>query len=359
MAELEKLMRDLSNADGVPGFEKEVRAKMNDYLAPLSDEIVKDRLGGILGKKTGDANGPRVLVAGHMDEVGFMVTSITKGGFLRFQPLGGWFAPVMQAHRVKVKTRKGDYVGLIGGVKPPHLLTPAEREKVLPISEMFIDIGASSKEEAEEMGVRPGDAIVPMAEFFTMRGGDLWAGKALDNRAGCALAIDVLQKLQGQQHPNTVYAGATVQEEVGLRGATTAAHLVQPDIAFALDVGLAVDTPGFEPDRVTNHIGDGPLLFVYDATMVPHVGLRDLVLDTAEELGIPVQYESMPGGGTDAGRFHSNGIGCPSRVIGFATRYIHTHTAVMARRDFELASQLLTAVIQKLDAKTVEELFEA
>jgi putative aminopeptidase FrvX len=355
MDELERLIKDLSEADGLPGFEREVRAKMRDYLAPLSEEIVKDRLGGILGKKTGAADGPKILVAGHLDEVGFMVTFVTKNGFLRFQPLGGWWPQVMLAQRVKIKTREGEHIGIIGS-KAPHVLTAEERNKVVPIKEMFIDIGASSREEVEEMGIRPGDPIVPLSSFFTMKEGELWAGKALDNRAGCALAVAVLSQLQNEEHPNIVYGGATVQEEVGIRGGQTLAHLVQPDIAFAFDVGLAYDTPGFEDYQASCSVGEGPLMMIYDATMVPHTGLRNLVMDTAEELDIPLQVDALAGGGTDAGKFHLSGNGVPSVVIGFATRYIHSHTAVLSRADFENAAQLMAAVIKKLDRQTVDEL---
>lgn len=355
MSDIVKMMKELTEVDGVPGFEREVRAKMNDYLAPLSDEIVRDRLGGILGKKVGQADGPKVLVAGHLDEVGWMVTYITKKGFLKFQQLGGWWPNVMLSQKVRIKTRKGDYIGIIGS-KAPHVLTPEERNKVVPMKEMFIDIGARDREHAEEMGIRPGDAIIPVSEFFEMRGGELWAAKALDNRAGCGVAVEVLRQLQNEDHPNVVYSGATVQEEVGTRGAQIMGALVQPDIAFAIDVGLAYDTPGFEVYPASCNLDEGPLMMIFDASMVPHVGLRNLVMDTAEELGIKLQTDALAGGGTDAAKFHLSGIGCPSIVIGFATRYIHSHTAVMSRKDFEQAAQLVTAVIKKLDKKTVEEL---
>lgn len=355
MDELTKMLKELTELDGVPGFEKEVRMKMNEYLTPLSDEIVRDRLGGIVGKKVGQSNGPTVLLAGHLDEVGWMVSSISDKGFLRFHPLGGWSPSVMLAQRVKVKTHKGDYIGVIGS-KPPHTLTAEERNKVVQIKDMFIDIGARNKAEVEEMGIRLGDPITPVSEFTTMRNGELWVGKALDNRAGCALAVEVLKRLQGEEHPNVVYSGATVQEEVGTRGAATLANLVKPDIAFALDVGLSYDTPGAESPNNSVSMGDGPLIFLYDTTMIPHVGLRNLVIDTAKEIGINLQVDVLTGGGTDAAKFHLSGSGCPSIALGFAPRYIHSHTAIMSRSDFEQAATLVTAVIKKLDHKTVEEI---
>ncbi|WP_046226644.1 M42 family metallopeptidase [Paenibacillus dauci] len=356
MDEMTQMMKELTETDGVSGFERSVRDKMAGYLEPLSDEILKDRLGSIVGKKTGNEGGPKVLIAGHLDEIGFLVTGITSKGFLKFQQLGGWWPHSVMSQRVKVKTRKGDYIGIVGS-KPPHILEAAEREKVVPLKNMYIDIGARDAEDAKVMGVRPGDWIVPVSEFTTMRDDELWVGKALDNRAGCALAVEVMKRLQEQQHPNVLYAGATVQEEVGLRGATTISNLVEPDIAFALDVGVASDMPGQESQPSQTSVGEGPLMLLFDASMIPHNGLRDLVMDTAEELNIPLQVDAIPGGGTDGGKFHISGKGCPTLSFGFPTRYIHTHNAIMAKKDFDQAATLLTAVIQKLDWDLVNELF--
>ncbi|MFB5265881.1 M42 family metallopeptidase [Paenibacillus enshidis] len=356
MDEMTRMMKELTETDGVSGFEGNVKDKMLEYLQPLTEEIVKDRLGSVLGKKTGDATGPKVLLAGHLDEIGFLVTAITPKGFLRFQQLGGWWPHSVLSQRVKVKTRKGDYIGIVGS-KPPHILDKAERDKVVPLKNMYIDIGAKDAEDAKAMGVRPGDWIVPVSEFMTMRNDELWVGKALDNRAGCALAVEVLKRLQNDSHPNIIYAGATVQEEVGLRGAVTVANAVQPDIAFALDVGVAYDTPGNESQHTVSNIGEGPLVLLFDASMIPHTGLRDLVMDTAEELSIPVQVDVMPGGGTDGGRFHISGIGCPTLSVGFPVRYIHSHNGVMSKQDFDQAAALLTAVIKKLDRDKVNEWF--
>lgn len=350
-----EMMKVLTELDGVPGFEQEVRHQMREYLAPLSEEILTDRLGGIVGKKTGNANGPRILLAGHLDEVGFMVTNITDKGYIRFQQLGGWWPHNVLAHKVKIKASTGDFYGILGS-KPPHVLTPEERNKLLQLKDMFIDVGAKSKEEVEEMGIRLGDPIIPATDFFTMRNEELWVGKALDNRSGCALAVEVLQQLQQESHPNVVFSGATVQEEVGLRGAGTLSALVEPDIAFAVDVGIAYDTPGFESHQGKCDVGGGPLLLLMDRTMVAHVGLRHLVVDTAKELGIPLQFDALNGGGTDGGKFHLHGTGCPTVVIGFPTRYIHSHHAIMARKDFEQAAELLVALIKKLDTETVNQL---
>lgn len=349
-----KMYEELTSVNGIPGFEEPVRQVMRKYLEPLSDEIITDNLGSVAGVKRGQPDGPRIMVAGHLDEVGWMVTQITEKGFLKLQPVGGWWSQVMLAQRVKVMTRKGELMGVIGS-KPPHILSPEERNKVVQIKSMFVDIGASSKEEAEGWGVRPGDPIVPHCDFHVMPNPKVLMNKAWDNRAGCAAAIMVLEELKGEAHPNVVYAVGNVQEEVGLRGAVTMANTIEPDIAFALDVGLATDVPG-GGDEIEGKMGEGPLVLIYDASMVPHQGLRNLVIDTAEEMGIKIQFQSIAGGGTDAGRMHLWGRGVPSIAIGFATRYIHSHAALINRDDMEYAARLVAGVIKKLDADTVAKL---
>jgi len=163
-----------------------------------------------------------------------------------------------------------------------------------------------------------------------------------------------LEELKGQQHPNTVYAVGNVQEEVGLRGAITMANRIQPDIGIALDVGIAGDVPGVRESEAQGKMGKGPLILLYDASMIPNQALRNLVTDTADELGIPYQFDAIAGGGTDAGRIHVWGAGVPSIVIGFATRYIHSHAGLIHRDDMENAAKLVAAVIKKLDAETVQ-----
>ena len=202
-----------------------------------------DNLGSLIAKKTGDETGPKIIVTGHLDEIGFMVTQIDKKGFLKFQTVGGWWGQVMLAQRVTIVTRKGEVTGVIGS-KPPHILSPEARKKPVEIKDMFIDIGASSKEEAEEWGYRPGDMVVPYFEFTVMNNEKMLLAKAWDNRIGCAIAINVLKAIKRIQHPNVVYGIGAVQEEVGLRGSKTSTFKVEPDIGFAVDVGIAGDTPG-------------------------------------------------------------------------------------------------------------------
>lgn len=350
-----KMYEELTCVPGLSGFEEPVRQVMRKYLEPLSDEIITDNLGSIAGVKVGRKGGPRIMVAGHLDEVGWMVTLITEKGFLKIQPVGGWWSQVMLAQRVRIITRKGELVGVVGS-KPPHILPPEERNKVVQIRDMFIDIGASSREEAMEFGVRPGDPIVPHCDFTVMPNPKILMNKAWDNRAGCAAAIMTLQDLQGKAHENVVYAVGNVQEEVGLRGAVTMSNVIQPDIGIAMDVGLAGDVPGVRESEAQGKLGGGPQIILYDASMIPNQALRNLVTDTADALKIPYQFDAIPGGGTDAGRMHIWGRGVPSIVIGFATRYIHSHAALIHREDMENAAKLVAAVIQRLDSVTVQKI---
>ncbi|MBD7935614.1 M42 family metallopeptidase [Cytobacillus sp. Sa5YUA1] len=349
------MLKELTDARGVPGNEREVREVVKKYIEPLADELSTDGLGSLIAKKVGQADGPKIMVAGHLDEVGFMVTSIDKKGFLRFQTVGGWWSQVMLAQRVTIVTTKGDVTGVIGS-KPPHILPAEARKKTIEIKDMFIDIGASSREEALDWGVKPGDMVVPYFEFTVMNNEKMLLAKAWDNRIGLAIAIKVLEGLKNENHPNTVYAVGTVQEEVGLRGAKTAAHMIEPDIGIAVDVGIPGDTPGVTEKDALSKLGDGPQIILYDASMVSHKGLRDFVTDTADELNIPYQFDSVPGGGTDAGSIHLTYKGVPALSITIATRYIHSHAGILHRDDFENAVKLITAVIKRLDSDTVAKL---
>jgi putative aminopeptidase FrvX len=349
------MLKDLTDAKGIPGNEREPREVMKKYITPYADEVFTDGLGSLIAKKIGKADGPKIMVAGHLDEVGFMVTHIDDKGFLRFQTVGGWWSQVMLAQRVTIVTSKGDITGVIGS-KPPHILPPEARKKPVEIKDMFIDIGASSREEAMEWGVRPGDQVVPYFVFTVMKNEKMLLAKAWDNRIGCAIAIDVLKQLKNTDHPNVVYGVGTVQEEVGLRGAKTATNLIQPDIGIAVDVGIAGDTPGVTSKEALSKMGEGPQIILYDASMVSHKGLRDFVTSVADECNIPYQFDAIAGGGTDAGAIHVTFQGVPALAITIATRYIHSHAAMLHRDDYENAVKLLVEVIKRLDAEKVKEI---
>lgn len=351
-----QMFKDLTDANGIAGNERAPREVMKKYIAPYADSVETDNLGSVIAKKVGDENGPKIMVAGHLDEVGFMVTQIDDKGFIKFQTVGGWWSQVMLAQRVTITTRKGDEIIGVIGSKPPHILPADVRNKVVDIKDMFIDVGAASKEEVLEWGVRPGDMVTPYFEFNVMKNDKYLLAKAWDNRIGCAIAIDVMKALQNEKHPNILYSVGNVQEEVGLRGAKTATHKIQPDIGFAVDVGVAGDTPGVTAKESTSKMGAGPQIVVYDASMVSHRGLREFVLDVADEHNIPYQFETMAGGGTDAGSIHVTANGIPALSIGIATRYIHSHAGILHRDDYDNAVKLVVEVIKKLDRDAVNKI---
>lgn len=345
-----QLFKFLTELQGASGFEHEVRHFMRKELQKYTNEIVQDRLGSIFGVKRGTEDGPTVLVAGHMDEVGFMVTQITDNGMLRFQPLGGWWSQVLLAQRVQVMTDHGPVIGVIGSI-PPHLLSDELRARPMDIKNMLIDIGADNKEDAINIGIRPGQQIVPICPFTPMANEKKIMAKSWDNRYGCGLAIELLKELQNESIPNILYSGATVQEEVGLRGAQTAANLVKPDIFYALDASPANDMSGSKSEF--GQLGKGVLLRILDRTMIMNKGIREFVLDTAETNNIPYQY-FVSQGGTDAGRVHTSNEGVPSAVIGICSRYIHTAASIIHVDDYAAAKELLVKLVKTTDKTTVE-----
>ncbi|MBC1209629.1 M42 family metallopeptidase [Listeria booriae] len=351
-----QMLKELTDAKGISGNERAVREVFKQYIEPLADTFETDGLGSAIATKTGDANGPKVMIAGHLDEVGFMVTQIDENGFIKFQTIGGWVSSVMLAQRVTIVTRSGEEITGVIGSKPPHLMTAAERQKAFDIKDMFIDVGAANKEEVVSWGIKPGDMIVPAFEFTVMKNEKYLLAKAWDNRIGLAIAIEVLRNLKGENHPNIVYGVGTVQEEVGLRGAKTSAHQIMPDIAFGVDVGIAGDTPGVTAKEAVSKMGEGPQIIIYDASMISHAPLRNFVTDVADELEIPYQFEAIAAGGTDSGAIHLTGNGIPSLSITIATRYIHSHTSMLHRDDFTNAVKLITEVVKRLDADKVSEI---
>ena len=354
MDSTEKLMKRLTEARGVSGFEFPVRSIIRSLLTPLGN-ISQDKIGSVICEKIGSERAPRVMLAGHMDEIGFMVKFITDDGFIKFLPLGGWFDQVLLGHRVVIESGSGDIVGVIGA-KPPHLLPSDERKKVVEKAEMYIDIGASSKKEVVELGVRPGDPVVPSAEFQILANQKTYLSKAFDDRIGVALIVLALEKLQSLDHPNTIYGVATVQEEVGVRGATTSVRAVDPDVAIILESDIAGDVPGIKPEQSSVAIGKGPSLLIYDARMIPNTKLRDFVLHIAEEANIPVQLSYIERGATDGAAIHLHHIGVPTIVIGVAARHIHSHSGIIHRDDVDNALDLLVRIITRLNQETVDSL---
>lgn len=360
-----KFLEELCNCFGPSGFEREPASIVKKYVSGFSDEIFSDRLGSIMFKKRGTSDAPTVLLPGHIDEVGFIVSSINKLGYLTFNPLGGWFDQVLLGQRVKVRTSRGIVPGIIAA-KPPHLLTAEERGKVLLKEKMFIDIGASNEDEAKAMGIRVGNPAIPDSTFSTMekkvfkdgkrKGTDLLAiGKAFDDRIGAWIAVETVRALREKKikHPNTVVGAATTQEEVGLRGARTTAWVSKPDVCITLEVDIAGDVPGIEPHEAASKVGSGPSVTTYDMSMIPNQELVELVIQTAEKNKIPYQLSQVKGG-TDAGAIHLSYAGCPSVVLGVPTRHIHSHAGILSMSDAQNCVNLIVELIKKLDKKTVD-----
>lgn len=352
-----KLFGKMSESFGPSGFENETAGIVKEAAAGLADQVRKDKLGSLIFTHRGSEESPNVLLAGHMDEVGFVVTGVDeKSGFLTFNPLGGWFDQVLLGQRVRIRTAAGDVVGVIAS-KPPHLLPPEEREKVVKLSQMYIDVGATSGQEVKEhYGIRIGDPAAPLAPFLLTKAGTVAIGKAFDDRIGTFAGIEVLRRLkqQGIRHPNAVHLAATVQEEVGLRGAQTVAHVVDPDVAIVLEADIAGDVPGIKPHEAPAKMGGGPSILTYDSSMIPNQPLKKFIIGVAEDAGIAYQLSSVSRGGTDAGRFHLNRGGCPSIAIGIPTRHIHSHSAIASLGDIDATVSLAVELLKRLDSKTVE-----
>ncbi|MGL4624616.1 MAG: M42 family metallopeptidase [Culicoidibacterales bacterium] len=349
----QELYKTLTELPGTSGFEHEVRKFMHDELTKTSETIVRDRLGSIFGVKAGtDENPLRIVVAGHMDEVGFMVTQITDNGMIRFQTIGGWWNQTMLGHRVSVHTREGILPGTIGSI-PTHLLTPEQLAKPMEIKQMLIDIGAQSREEAVSFGVRPGDQIIMDGAFTPLAGNERFMAKAWDNRLGCGLALETMAHFQDIKLPHTLICGATVQEEVGLRGAKTAAALTKPDFAIVVDVSPANDATGDK--NQFGQLGDGVLIRIHDRTMVMSQPMLDYVLETCEKYDINHQYFISPGG-TDAGNFHLHETGVPTISICLSARYIHCSSSIIDSRDYQAAKQLVFKLIEDFSSERFAQL---
>ena len=349
-----ELLKELTEANGVPGYEAPVRAVVRKYLDPLG-ELSQDKIGSVICRQDSSTPSPRVMLVGHMDEIGFMVKHITKEGFIHFLPLGGWFDQVLLGQRVVILTQQGQVVGVIGA-KPPHLLTTEERSKVVMKKDMYIDIGATSQEEVEAAGVRPGDPVVPRADFVSLANQKTYLSKAFDDRVGVAMVISTLQAMKDQPHPNTLYGVASVQEEVGLRGATTSVRAVDPDVAIVLESDIAGDVPSIKPEEFAVKLGAGPSMLIYDARMIPNLKLRSLVMQVAEAEDILLQVSYVEGGATDAGVIHLHGTGVPTIVLAVPARHIHSHSSIIHRDDYDNAVKLVAALITQLDAETVRSL---
>jgi endoglucanase len=337
-------LEKLSNVCGVAGREEEVRRLMRDLLKPYVNEVKEDKLGNIIGIKRGGEKALKVMLAAHMDEIGLLVKTISKEGFLQFTKMGGIDDRILLAQKVIVHTEKGPLHGIVGS-KPPHIQKEEERKKVIAYDELFIDIGAESQEEARKMGVKIGDPVSFDIKFAKI-GKDAVIGKAFDDRVGCAVMVETMKQIEDAKC--TVYAVGTVQEELGLRGATTAAFGIYPDVGIALDVTVAGDVPGVKEVEAPIKLRKGPSITVADYGLVTHPKVLRLLVDVAEENEIPYQLETGLQGSTDAARISLTREGVPSGVISTPTRYIHSPASLLSLEDAENTVKLTAAAIKKI-----------
>jgi putative aminopeptidase FrvX len=353
---VESLLTELSNAPGASGFEGSVRTILEREMRAAGLEVSTDGLGSTIGVLRGPPDGPRIMLAAHMDEVAGIVRFITPEGMVKFQLSGGWLDQALVDQRWTIFTTKGP-VPAISGLKSTHVTPPEERTRVTPRDDVFLDVGAASKEEAEALGIRPGDAIVPASTFERVAHGR-YIGKALDDRLGCVMLIETLRRIkeQGTKLPATIYFVGTVQEEVGLRGAHTAVAVVNPDLGLSLEAGIAADHPGGRTDLAQERLGGGPVLYLADVQMFANLKLRDFIEGIATKAGVPFQTEVTNGGSEDAAELQRFAAGRPSLNYAVPTRYLHSHNSMMQRSDLDQAITLLMKVLPELNATTVKEI---
>lgn len=346
------LLKDLTEAHGIPGSEDAVRAIFRRELDGLGS-FSSDRLGSLACERAGPAGSPRVLVAGHFDEVGFSVQNITPRGFLKLTALGGWWTHTLPSQRVRILTRSGrEILGVIGST-PPHFLGDGQKDKLMTLDQLTVDIGATSRDEAESWGVALGDPVAPFSEFTALAHPDRFAAKAFDNRCGTGAAIQAMQHLAAEPLPCTLIAAGSVQEEVGCRGANTLAALTKPDVALVMEGTPADDTHGADLSDAQGKVGSGVQIRLLDPTALMNRPLVQFIADTAKAEGIPHQIAVRKSGGTDARSFQIHGTGVPAVVLGVPARYIHSHNSIIDINDYLSAVRLVCAVVRRLDAATV------
>ena len=345
------LLQRLADAPGPPGAEDPVRAIMVAEMKPLTTAPLRyDGMGSVIAEL--GSTGPRIMIDAHMDELGGMVRRILPNGQLSMQMLGGWLDQALVDQRWIILGSKGP-VHAVTGIRDIHVATVAERTSVIPRDSVFLDIGASTPAEVAAMGIEPGDPIVPDAPFLVMNGTGNYLGKAWDDRIGCAVLLEAMRRVAKVPHANHLFFVATTQEEIGLRGARTAAKLVKPDLGFALEGGIANDQGG-HPEETQAHLGGGPGIFLYDTSAIPNRKLVRFVRDTAKAENIPLQLDLVQGYGDDSAEIQESGTGAPSLNIIVPVRYTHAHNGIVNRADFDRTVDLLVALLTRLDAKTVE-----
>ncbi len=345
-----KLLEELSLAPGISSFEEGVSNIVKEALEEICDEIRYDGLGSIIGVSCKQNDGPKIMIASHMDEVGFMVRDIDEQGFIRLQPVGSMWTHMLPGESFNVITADGKVLGGIMGSVASHGLPKEVREKTMAMDDLYLDMGVANKEELLALGVRIGDMVTPACEFRRMNNPDYLRCKAFDNRIGVAIGIYVLQALKGKKHA-PVYFASTVQEEPGLRGARTATDVTHPDLAFAIDTTLAGDTP---LNKNICKLGGGVSLAMIDSNSLAHRGLIRYLEETCKKLDIPFQYSVFKGGGTDSGNIHKSFEGIVNITLSIPIRYMHTNQSIIHIKDVEACVKLLAYIIENMDQATFD-----
>ncbi|MET3290135.1 UNVERIFIED_CONTAM: putative aminopeptidase FrvX [Brevibacillus sp. OAP136] len=354
MSEWDVLLRELDEIPGVSGDEERVAAYMRQKLLPLSNGHWEDALGNQIFVKHGSRPDVKLMLSAHMDEIGFIVRHIDENGFVYFHPVGYHDSRMLMNQVLTIHTEAGPRQA-ITGTMPAHLLTPEMARRSIPLADIYLDLGTSSRAETMALGVQIGDMITFERKGTLLNGSKLFTGKAVDNRSSCAVLIETMKRLSGKQVQPTIYAVASVQEEVGLRGAGTAAFAIKPTVAIAIDVTFAGDSPALPATLPPMKLGGGPVIKYYDWTPdtgqgnnVPKSLTRQLVR-TAESLGIPYQHQTVLNGGTDAATISLAGAGAVTGIISLPSRYIHSATGCVHLDDLAYTVDLLTAFIEQME----------
>ncbi len=345
------LLQQLTDASGPPGFEEPIRKVMVEAMKPLAASLTFDGLGSIIA--TQGTQGPRVMVDAHMDELGGVVRRVTPRGLLTMQMLGGWLDQALVDQRWIIIGSKGP-VRAVTGIRDVHVVPADERTRVFPRDSLFLDVGATTEAEVASMGIGPGDPVVPDAPFTVMNGTGNYLAKAWDDRVGCGVVVEAMRRLSTLPHSNQIVWTITTQEEVGLRGAETAAATVKPAVAIAIEGGITGDVFGGHAEETQAKLGAGPGIFLYDSSALPNRKLVDLVKRTAAEKTLPLQADLVQGYGDDSAAIQRSNGGVPTVNLVVPIRYTHAHNGIMNRRDFDQMVDLLVALLQKLDAATVD-----
>lgn len=350
---MKKIYKDLVNLPGVSGQEKYVRNYMRLNLEKISEEVIEDNLGSIFGGVNLDSNGPTVMIAGHMDEVGAMVKEITKNGLIKLLPIGGISPSVVISQHMNVVIEDGTFVPGVIGAKPPHLLRDKSTTQVSSFDDFFLDIGADSYDHAKELGVRIGQQVVFENNYKESKDGKKIFSKAWDNRFGSAMALDILETIKKEELNCRLFAGANVQEEVGLRGATTSSFKLKPDLFIAVDCSPCSDT--FEQSEVGGTLGAGFMVRFYDPRALLHQGMKKFIEEVAEKNNIKFQYYNSMGG-TDAAAVQLSREGVLVCTIGMPSRYIHSTTSIIHKDDYLAVKSQILAMLKEINWDKIKEI---